>query len=137
MKQMRYHFESCSLFPVQSLWKDIVCGRKTVDLNGELISVTAIGGGGTADSKFGYANGQEVGAGQFCKSTWLFVLSIQQCEDVTIAPYDVQVNGVSKTGMAITAMRDGKYRRIGSVIQLFLQQVHLIFWSQMAAHSLF
>ena len=107
-----------SLFPdYKGLWKDIVCGRKTVDPNGELMfQVTAIGGGGTADSKFGYANGPRVnGAGNSFVNplpSYLYLFdSTDLRRDVTIAPYDVQVNGVSKTGMAITAMRDGKYRR--------------------------
>ena len=107
-----------SLFPdYKGLWKDIVCGRKTVDPNGELMfQVTAIGGGGTADSKFGYANGPRVnGAGNSFVNplpSYLYLFdSTDVRRDVTIAPYDVQVNGVSKTGMAITAMRDGKYRR--------------------------
>jgi hypothetical protein len=107
-----------SLFPdYKGLWKDIVCGRKTVDPNGELMfQVTAIGGGGTADSKFGYANGPRVnGAGNSFVNplpSYLYLFdSTDVRRDVTIAPYDVQVNGISKTGMAITAMRDGKYRR--------------------------
>ena len=107
-----------SLFPdYKGLWKDIVCGKQTVDPNGELMfQVTAIGGGGTADSKFGYANGPRVnGAGNSFVNplpSYLYLFdSTDTRRDVTIAPYDVFVDNDKKIGMAITAMRDGKYRR--------------------------
>ena len=107
-----------SLYPnYKGLWKDVVCAHQTVDPNGELIfQVSAIGAGSVADSKFGYANGPRVnGQGNSFVNplpSYLYLFdSTDERRDVTIAPYDVQVNGVSKTGMAITAMRDGKYRR--------------------------
>ena len=107
-----------SLFPdYKGLWKDIVCGKQTVDPSGELMfQVTAIGGGGTADSKFGYANGPRVnGAGNSFVNplpSYLYLFdSTDVRRDVTIAPYDVFVDNDKKIGMAITAMRDGKYRR--------------------------
>jgi hypothetical protein len=81
-----------------------------------MFQVTAIGGGGTADSKFGYANGPRVnGAGNSFVNplpSYLYLFdSTDVRRDVTIAPYDVFVDNDKKIGMAITAMRDGKYRR--------------------------
>lgn len=113
-----------SLFPdYKGLWKDIVCGKQTVDPNGELMfQVTAIGGGGTADSKFGYANGPRVGSAigstaagnSFVNPlpSYLYLFdSTDVRRDVTIVPYDSYTDTLAKVGMAITAMRDGKYRR--------------------------
>lgn len=107
-----------SLYPnYKGLWKDIVCGKQVVDPNGELMfQVTAIGGTGMADSRLGYANGPRVnGQGNSFVNplpNYLYLFDSSDIRrDVTIAPYDVQVDGVSKTGLAINAMRDGKYRR--------------------------
>ena len=113
-----------SLYPdYKGLWKDVVCGKQIVDPNGELMfQVTAIGGGGTADSKFGYANGPRVGASigstaagnSFVNPlpSYLYLFdSTDARRDVTIAPYDTYTDTLAKVGMAITGMRDGKYRR--------------------------
>lgn len=107
-----------SLYPdYKALWKNIVCGRQTVDPNGELMfQVTAIGASGTADSKLGYANGPRVnGLGTSLMNPlpqYLYLYdSTDVRRDVTIAPYDVAADGVTKIGQKITNMRDGKYRR--------------------------
>lgn len=101
----------------KGLWKDVVCGRQVVDPAGELMfQVTAIGQGGVADSKLGYANGPRVaGRGNSFVNPlpnyfYLFD-STDRRRDVTIAPYDVAADGITKIGQAITSMRDGKYRR--------------------------
>lgn len=107
-----------ALFPsYKGLWKDVVCSKATADPNGELMfQVTAIGGGGTADSKFGYANGPRVnGLGNSFVNPlpqyfYLFD-STDLRRDVTIAPYNVAADGVTKIGVKISDMRDGKYRR--------------------------
>ncbi len=107
-----------SLYPdYKGLWKDIVCGHQTIDPNGELMfQVSAIGGNGTADSKLGYGNGPRVnGAGNSfinpLPNYFYLFDSTDLRRDVTIAPYDVAADGVTKIAQAITSMRDGKYRR--------------------------
>ena len=107
-----------SLYPsYKGLWKDVVCAKATVDPNGELmLQVSAIGGGGVADSKFGYANGPRVnGLGNSFVNPlphYLYLFdSTDTRRDVTIAPYNVAADGVTKIGLKITDMRDGKYRR--------------------------
>lgn len=107
-----------SLYPsYKGLWKDIVCARQTVDPNGELMfQVTAIGQGSTADTKLGYGNGPRVnGQGNSFVNPlphYLYLFdSTDKRRDVTIAPYNVIADGVTKTGIKITDMRDGKYRR--------------------------
>jgi hypothetical protein len=107
-----------SLYPsYRGLWKDVVCAHVTSDPNGELMfQVSAIGAGSVADSKFGYANGPRVdGRGNSFVNPlphyfYLFD-STDLRRDVTIAPYDVTVDGATKVGQASTNMRDGKYRR--------------------------
>lgn len=107
-----------SLYPsYKGLWKDMVCARATVDPNGELMfQVTAIGQGGTADTKLGYGNGPRVnGQGNSFVNPlpqYLYLFdSTDTRRDVTIAPYNVAVDGATKIGIKITDMRDGKYRR--------------------------
>jgi starch-binding outer membrane protein, SusD/RagB family len=101
----------------RGLWKDIVCARGLADPNGELmLQVTAIGAGSVADSKFGYANGPRVnGLGNSFVNPlphYMYLFdSTDTRRDVTIAPYNVAVDGATKIGLKITDMRDGKYRR--------------------------
>lgn len=107
-----------SLYPdYKALWRDIVCGHVVIDPNGELMfQVTAIGAGSTADTKMGYANGPRVnGQGNSFVNPlphyfYLFD-STDIRRDVTIAPYDVAADGITKIGQASTNLRDGKYRR--------------------------
>jgi starch-binding outer membrane protein, SusD/RagB family len=107
-----------SLYPnYKNLWKDVVCGHQVGDPNGELMfQATAIGASGTADSKLGYANGPRVnGNGTSLMNPlpqYLYLFdSTDTRRDVTIAPYDVGVDGITKVPQKITNMRDGKYRR--------------------------
>ena len=107
-----------SLYPdYKALWRDVVCAKAVTDPNGELIlQVGAIGGAGVADSKFGYANGPRVnGLGNSFVNPlphYLYLFdSTDVRRDVTIAPYNVAADGITKIGVKITDMRDGKYRR--------------------------
>lgn len=101
----------------KALWRDIVCAKQVVDPNGELMfQVGAIGGNSAADSKLGYANGPRVnGLGNSFINPlpeYLYLFdSTDLRRDVTIAPYNVAVDGITKIGLKITDMRDGKYRR--------------------------
>jgi starch-binding outer membrane protein, SusD/RagB family len=101
----------------KGLWRDIVCAKAIVDPNGELmIQVGAIGGNSAADSKLGYANGPRVnGLGNSFINPlppYLYLFdSTDLRRDVTIAPYNVAADGITKIGLKITDMRDGKYRR--------------------------
>lgn len=110
-----------SLYPdYKALWRDVVGGHLVGDPNGELMfQATAIGGGGTADSKLGYGNGPRVSNGSAFQgnsfvnplpSYFYLFDSTDARRDVTIAPYYVNVD-LSKTGQASTNMTDGKYRR--------------------------
>ena len=101
----------------KGLWKDIVCAHALMDPNGELmIQVTGIGQGSVADTKFGYSNGPRVdGRGNSFVNPlphyfYLFD-STDLRRDVTIAPYDVAADGVTKIGQNSQNFRDGKYRR--------------------------
>jgi hypothetical protein len=101
----------------RSLWKDQVGARVVVDPQGELMfQVSGIGGGSAADTKLGYYNGPRMN--NFGNSsinplpTYFYLFdSTDLRRDVTIAPYNVNADGVTKAGQAITAMNDGKYRR--------------------------
>jgi len=101
----------------KALWKDQVCARAVADPNGELMfQVTGIGGTSTADTKLGYYNGPRMnnfGNSSINPLPSYFYLfdSTDLRRDVTIAPYNVNADGVTKAGLAITALNDGKYRR--------------------------
>jgi hypothetical protein len=105
----------------KALWKDVVGARAVVDPNGELMfQVTGIGGNSTADTKLGFYNGPRVNnTGNSALNplpTYLYLFdSTDTRRDVTIAPYSVGPDGVTKIttnpGVAITNIFDGKYRR--------------------------
>ncbi len=101
----------------KSLWKDQVCAHAITDPNGELMfQVSGFGLGGAADSKLGYYNGPSVnGKGNksinIIPSYFYLFDSTDLRRDVAIAPYTVLADGAKKTGAAIAAMVDGKYRR--------------------------
>ncbi len=101
----------------KSLWKDRVCAHVNFDAEGELLfQASAIGTNATADTKLGYYNGPSVnGLGNRSINpipTYFYLFdSTDLRRDVTIAPYNVNADGISKAGQAITAMNDGKYRR--------------------------
>lgn len=101
----------------KSLWKDQVGARAVADPNGELMfQVSAIGLTGAEDTKLGYYNGprtNNIGNSSVNPLPTYFYLfdSLDTRRDVTIAPYNVAADGVTKIGLALTALNDGKYRR--------------------------
>lgn len=107
-----------SLVPdFKSVFKDYMCSVNTpVDPAGEIIfQIAMAGGSGTADGKSGYANGPRVnGKG----NNFVIILptafyqfdSVDTRRDVSVAPYDVNLDGTKK-GLRIFEMRDGKFRR--------------------------
>lgn len=101
----------------RSLWKDQVCARAIADPQGELMfQASGIGQGGAEDTKLGYYNGPRVNnLGNSSINplpTYLYSFdSTDTRRDVTIAPYNVAVDGITKIGQPINTMNDGKYRR--------------------------
>lgn len=101
----------------RNLWKDLVCGHVNFDPGGELMfQASGIGLNAVADTKLGYYNGPTVnnfGNRSINPLPSYFYLfdSTDLRRDVTIAPYNVNADGTTKTGQAITALNDGKYRR--------------------------
>ncbi|ANH83533.1 hypothetical protein A8C56_23425 [Niabella ginsenosidivorans] len=101
----------------KSLWKDQVCAHAVSDPNNELLfQASASGSGSAEDSKLGYYNGPRVnGKGNSSINplpTYFYLFdSMDLRRDVTIAPYFVAADGITKIGQAITAINDGKYRR--------------------------
>lgn len=102
----------------RALWKDQVCAHVVSDPQGELIfQVGSIGLSSTEDSKLGYYNGPTVnGLGNKSINilpTYFYLFdSTDLRRDVTCAPYILSgTDGAIKTGQAITAINDGKYRR--------------------------
>ncbi len=101
----------------RALWKDQVCGHAVTDPQGELMfQASAIGLSGAEDTKLGYYNGPTVnGLGNKSINvlpTYFYLFdTLDLRKDVTCVPYTVNADGVTKTGVAITAINDGKYRR--------------------------
>lgn len=101
----------------RNLWKDLVCGHVNFDPGGELMfQASGIGLNAVADTKLGYYNGPTVnnlGNRSINPLPSYFYLfdSTDLRRDVTIAPYNVNADGTTKAGQAITALNDGKFRR--------------------------
>ena len=101
----------------KALWKDQVCARTVADPDGELMfQASAVGRSGVADTKLGYYNGPTVNnlgnKSINVLPTYFYAFdSTDTRRDVTCAIYNVNADGVTKTGQAITAINDGKYRR--------------------------
>ena len=101
----------------KSLWRDQVCGHVSADPNGELMfQVSATGLTGAEDTKLGYYDGPRTnGNGNSSINplpTYFYLFdSLDLRRDVTIAAYNVVADGVTKTGLALTSLNDGKYRR--------------------------
>lgn len=102
----------------KDLWKNKVGSRVVADPNGELMfQASGIGGNATADTKLGYYNGPRVGS--FGNSSinplpsyFYSFDSTDLRRDVTIAIYNNNAtDGITKIGLGVTAMNDGKYRR--------------------------
>ena len=104
----------------KGLWKDQVCGHVLNDPNGELMfQASATGLTGAEDSKLGYYNGPRInnkGNSSVNPLPSYFYLfdSTDTRRDVTITPYFVAANGVTKItpgSQALVSITDGKYRR--------------------------
>ncbi|MEY4278157.1 MAG: hypothetical protein RL377_161, partial [Bacteroidota bacterium] len=101
----------------KALWKDQVGARVSADPNGELMfQASGSGRTGVGDTKLGYYNGPKVGSYgnvsiNVLPSYFYTFDSTDLRRDVTCAPYNVNVDGATKVGQAITAINDGKYRR--------------------------
>lgn len=101
----------------RALWKDQVNAHAVTDPNGELMfQASAIGGVGAEDTKLAYYNGPTVNnlgnKSINVLPTYFYQFdSTDLRRDVTCAIYNVAADGVTKTGQAITAICDGKYRR--------------------------
>jgi hypothetical protein len=101
----------------RALWKDQVCAHASADPDGELMfQASATGRTGVADTKLGYYNGPTVGTYgnksiNVLPSYFYTFDSTDLRRDVTCAVYNVNVDGATKVGQAITAINDGKYRR--------------------------
>ncbi len=101
----------------KALWKNQVCAHAVNDPDGELMfQASTYGNTGVEDSKLGYYNGPTVN-GYGNKSINILPVyfyrfdSLDQRRDVTIAPYNVQADGATKTCTGLTGLNDGKYRR--------------------------
>ncbi len=109
----------------RALWKDQVGAHSIADPQGELMfQASAFGLSGAEDTKLGYYNGPTVTVSATTygnKSinivpTYFYLFdSADLRRDVTICPYNVVLGTdnvtLTKTGQAITAVNDGKYRR--------------------------
>lgn len=101
----------------KALWKDQVNAHAVADPDGELMfQASAIGLTGAEDTKLGYYNGPTVNnlgnKSINVLPTYFYLFdSTDTRRDVTCAAYNVGANGTVKTGQAITAICDGKYRR--------------------------
>ena len=101
----------------KALWRDQVGARVSADPDGELMfQASATGRTGVGDTKLGYYNGPKVGSYgnvsiNVLPSYFYSFDSTDLRRDVTCAAYNVNADGATKVGQAITAINDGKYRR--------------------------
>ena len=101
----------------KNLWKNQVGARVSVDPNGELMfQASGTGRTGVGDTKLGYYNGPTVGTYgnksiNVLPSYFYTFDSTDLRRDVTCTPYNINADGLTKAGQAITAINDGKYRR--------------------------
>ncbi|HEY4148325.1 MAG TPA: RagB/SusD family nutrient uptake outer membrane protein, partial [Chitinophagaceae bacterium] len=103
----------------KDLWKNNVCnvGKSPTDNYGELMFQVAMSGGNSAsgDSKLGYYDGPRVngarGNGLFIVPTYFYSFSpLDARKDVTCAFYNALDNLVTKQGIGLINVADGKYR---------------------------
>ena len=101
----------------KNLWKNQVGARVSVDPNGELMfQASGTGRTGVGDTKLGYYNGPTVGTYgnksiNVLPSYFYTFDSTDLRRDITCTPYNINADGLTKVGQAITAINDGKYRR--------------------------
>jgi hypothetical protein len=104
----------------KGLWKNQVCAHAVTDPQGELMfQASAIGLSGAEDTKVGYYDGPRVNGNGNSSinplATYFYLFdSTDTRRDVTIAPYFVAVDGITKItpgSQALVSINDGKYRR--------------------------
>jgi hypothetical protein len=108
----------------KALWKDLVCKQRVVvDPQGELMfQVGSIGGVSGEDSRLGFYDGPKVNnlgnSAINVLPTYFYLFdSLDLRRDVTIAPYNVAVDGKTKLNLGSSSnsvaalMNPGKYRR--------------------------
>jgi len=101
----------------KALWRDQVGAHAVADPDGELMfQASGTGRTGVADTKLGYYDGPKVGSYgnvsiNVLPSYFYTFDSTDLRRDVTCAAYNVNADGATKVGQAITAINDGKYRR--------------------------
>lgn len=101
----------------KAIWKDLVGTRVVADPQGELMfQVGSIGAASAEDSRLGFYDGPKVNnlgnAAINVLPTYFYLFdSLDVRRDVTIAPYNVNADGVTKTGLGASVMNTGKYRR--------------------------
>jgi hypothetical protein len=101
----------------KALWRDQVCAHAAADPDGELMfQASGTGRTGVGDTKLGYYNGPKVGTYgnvsiNVLPSYFYTFDSTDLRRDVTCAAYNLNADGATKVGQAITAINDGKYRR--------------------------
>lgn len=112
------HREQHTLNPdYKALWKNTICAHKVENDYGEIIFQAKMAGGGPlSDSKLGYYDGPKVNnfgnASLGLLPTYFYLFdSIDTRRDVVAAPYDVTADNVTKKGVRLFEIRDGKFRR--------------------------
>jgi hypothetical protein len=107
----------------KSIWKDLVGKRAVVDPLGELMfQVSSLGGVSSEDSRLGFYDGPKVNnqgnSAINVLPTYFYLFdSTDLRRDVTIAPYNVAVDGKTKLNLGSSSnsvavlMNPGKYRR--------------------------
>lgn len=107
----------------KNIWKEQVGKRAVIDLQGELMfQVGSIGGVSAADSRLGFYDGPRVNnqgnSAINVLPTYFYLFdSLDLRRDVTIAPYNVAVDGITKLNLGSSSnsvavlMNPGKYRR--------------------------
>lgn len=101
----------------KALWQTYVCGRNANEPNGEFLFQIAEGGNtGTTDGRIGIYNGTKfagVGGGSLSilPNYYYSFDSTDVRRDVTIAPYEVKTDALSKQAHNINVIYDGKFRR--------------------------
>jgi hypothetical protein len=107
----------------KTIWKELVGKRAVVDPLGELMfQVSSLGGVSAEDSRLGFYDGPKVNnqgnSAINVLPTYFYLFdSLDLRRDVTIAPYNVAVDGKTKLNLGSTTnsvaalMNPGKYRR--------------------------
>ena len=104
----------------KEMWKSGICAHKVDDGYGEIIfQVKMRGKNSMSDSKLGYVNGPKISyfpqlgnANSGLLPTYFYQFdSVDKRRDVTAAPYDISADSITKKGVRLFEIRDGKFRR--------------------------